>query len=72
MVREPRAVLAEFGLKIPRQIRIRVHDSTADMRYLVLPRRPAGTRGWSEERLAALVTRDSMIGVALAKEPRNK
>jgi len=72
MVREPRAVLAEFGLKIPRQIRIRVHDSTADMRYLVLPMRPAGTRGWSEERLAALVTRDSMISVALAKEPRNK
>jgi len=72
MVREPRAVLAEFGLKIPRQIRIRVHDSTADMRYLVLPMRPAGTRGWSEERLAALVTRDSMIGVALAKKPRRK
>ena len=72
MVREPRAVLAEFGLKIPRQTRIRVHDSTADMRYLVLPMRPAGTRGWSEERLAALVTRDSMIGVALAKQPRSK
>src|SRR5204862_1491685 len=72
MVREPRAVLAEFGLKIPRQTRIRVHDSTADMRYLVLPMRPAGTRGWSEERLAALVTRDSMIGVAVAKEPRSK
>ena len=72
MVREPRAVLAEFGLKIPRQTRVRVHDSTADMRYLVLPMRPAGTRGWSEERLAALVTRDSMIGVALAKEPQNK
>src|SRR6267378_1912620 len=72
MVREPRAVLAEFGLKIPRQTRVRVHDSTADMRYLVLPMRPAGTKGWSEERLAALVTRDSMIGVALAKEPQNK
>jgi len=72
MVREPRAVLAEFGLKIPRQTRIRVHDSTADMRYMVLPMRPAGTQGWSEERLAALVTRDSMIGVALAKEPRSK
>jgi nitrile hydratase len=72
MVREPRAVLAEFGLKMPRQIRIRVHDSTADMRYMVLPMRPAGTRGWNEEQLAALVTRDSMIGVAVAKEPRSK
>ena len=72
MVREPRAVLAEFGLKIPGKTRIRVHDSTADMRYMVLPMRPAGTKGWSEERLAALVTRDSMIGVALAKEPQNK
>ena len=72
MVREPRAVLAEFGLKIPPQTRIRVHDSTADMRYMVLLMRPAGTRGWSEERLAALVTRDSMIGVAVAKEPRSK
>jgi nitrile hydratase len=72
MVREPRPVLAEFGLKIPGKTRIRVHDSTADMRYLVLPMRPAGTQGWSEERLAALVTRDSMIGVALAKEPQNK
>src|SRR6266850_4955254 len=72
MVREPRAVLAEFGLKIPGKTRIRVHDSTADMRYLVLPMRPAGTKGWSEERLVALVTRDSMIGVALAKEPQNK
>jgi len=65
MVREPRAVLAEFGLQIPEQVAIRVHDSTADMRYLVLPMRPAGTEGWNEERLAALVNRDSMIGVAL-------
>jgi nitrile hydratase subunit alpha len=72
MVREPRAVLEEFGLKIPGKTRIRVHDSTADMRYMVLPMRPAGTKGWSEERLAALVTRDSMVGVALAKEPQNK
>jgi nitrile hydratase len=63
MVREPRAVLAEFGLSIPETTRIRVHDSTADMRYLVLPMRPAGTDGWSEERLAAIVNRDSMIGV---------
>jgi nitrile hydratase len=60
-------VLAEFGLQIPRQVTIRVHDSTADMRYLVLPMRPAGTDGWSEERLAALVSRDAMIGVAVPK-----
>jgi nitrile hydratase len=65
MVREPRAVLEEFGLKIPAHVTIRVHDSTADMRYLVLPMQPQGTQGWSEERLAALVNRDSMIGVAL-------
>jgi len=67
MVREPRAVLAEFGLEIPGRVAIRVHDSTADMRYLVLPMRPAGTDGWSEERLASLVTRDCMIGVAVPK-----
>jgi nitrile hydratase len=66
-VRAPRAVLAEFGTDLPADITVRVHDSTADMRYLVLPRRPAGTEGWSEDKLAALVTRDSMIGVALAK-----
>jgi nitrile hydratase len=69
MVREPRAVLAEFGLRIPEQMQIRVHDSTADMRYIVLPRRPASTDGWSEERLAALVNRDCMIGVAVPKGP---
>ena len=67
MVREPRAVLAEFGLDIPESVTIRVHDSTADMRYLVLPMRPAGTEGWSEERLASLVNRDSMIGVAVPR-----
>jgi nitrile hydratase alpha subunit len=67
MVREPRAVLAEFGLHIPEDVTIRVHDSTADMRYLVLPMRPAGTEGWSEERLASLVNRDAMIGVAVPK-----
>jgi nitrile hydratase len=67
MVREPRAVLAEFGLPVPEQVTIRVHDSTADMRYLVLPMRPAGTEGWNEERLASLVNRDSMIGVAVPK-----
>jgi nitrile hydratase len=67
MVREPRAVLAEFGLSIPETTQIRVHDSTADMRYMVLPMRPAGTEGWSEERLAAIVNRDSMIGVDVPK-----
>jgi nitrile hydratase len=62
---EPRAVLAEFGLAIPDAMEVRVHDSTADLRYLVLPARPAGTEGWSEERLAAIVSRDSMIGTAV-------
>jgi nitrile hydratase subunit alpha len=65
MVREPRCVLAEFGLKIPEEVQIRVHDSTADMRYMVLPMRPPGTEGWSEERLASIVTRNAMIGVAV-------
>jgi nitrile hydratase len=71
MVREPRAVLAEFGLNIPESTQLRVHDSTADMRYIVLPMRPAGTDGWSEERLAALVNRDCMIGVAVPKGPND-
>ena len=66
-VREPRTVLAEFGLAIADNVQVRVHDSTADMRYIVLPMQPAGTEGWSEERLAALVTRDCMIGVAVPK-----
>jgi len=66
-VREPRAVLSEFGLQLSMETKIRVHDSTADMRYLVLPMRPAGTGGWSEERLASIVTRDCMIGVAVPK-----
>jgi len=70
VVREPRKVLAEFGLKVPAKVRIRVHDSNADMRYMVLPVRPAGTDGWSEERLAALVTRDSLIGVAVPVLPK--
>jgi nitrile hydratase len=63
-VREPRAVLREFGIDLPDDVSVRVHDSTADMRYLVLPARPAGTEGWTEEQLAAIVTRDCMIGVA--------
>jgi nitrile hydratase len=67
MVREPRAVLAEFGLKLPQKVQIRVHDSTADMRYLVLPMRPEGTERWDEERLASIVTRDCMIGVAVPR-----
>lgn len=66
---DPRGVLAEFGLALPPGTTIRVWDSTAEVRYLVIPRRPAGTDGWSEERLADLVTRDSMIGTGLAREP---
>lgn len=68
-VREPRAVLAEFGTALPDSVEVRVVDSTADCRFLVLPRRPDGTQGWSEERLAELVTRDSMIGTAVAGKP---
>ena len=68
-VNEPRAVLREFGTTIPDDVEVRVHDSTADMRYLVLPRRPAGTETLDETALARLVTRDSMIGVALADKP---
>ena len=67
-VREPRAVLAEFGTVIADDVQIRVHDSTADMRYLVAPMRPEGTENWSEADLAQLVTRDSMIGVAIAEK----
>ena len=67
MVREPRAVLRSSDVDLPDEVTVRVHDSNADMRYLVLPMRPTGTEGWSEEQLATLVTRDSMIGVALPK-----
>jgi nitrile hydratase len=66
---EPRAVLAEFGLDLPADTEVRVHDSTSELRYLVLPERPSDTEGWSEEELATLVTRDSMIGVATARTP---
>jgi nitrile hydratase len=69
-VRDPRGVLAEFGLTLPADTEIRVWDSTAEMRYLVLPMRPAGTEGWSAEALADLVNRDSMIGTALATSPQ--
>lgn len=64
IVIEPRAVLAEFGLQICDDREVRVYDSNAEIRYMVLPERPAGTEGWSEEQLAAVVTRDSMIGVS--------
>lgn len=66
-VKEPRAVLADFGVTLPADKTIRVWDSTAETRFIVLPMRPEGTDGWSEERLASLVTRDSMIGTGLAK-----
>ncbi len=67
LVREPREVLKEFGLDLPNEVTIRVHDSTADMRYMVLPARPAGTGGMSEDELAALITRDCFIGVAVPR-----
>src|SRR5262245_32645673 len=69
VVKEPRVVLREFGLELPDSVAVRVHDSNADMRYLVLPMRPDGTEAWGEERLAALATRDCMIGVALPDRP---
>jgi nitrile hydratase len=62
IVREPRSVLKEFGVEVPGDVEVRVHDSTAELRYMVLPQRPAGTEGWSEDQLAAIVTRDSLIG----------
>ncbi|WP_027135056.1 nitrile hydratase subunit alpha [Geminicoccus roseus] len=69
MVREPRAVLKEFGVELPENTRIEVHDSTAELRYLVLPDRPEGTGAWSEERLAALVSRDCLIGTDRPRLP---
>jgi nitrile hydratase len=68
---EPRAVLADFGLSLPPNKNIRVWDSTAEVRYLVLPERPAGTEGWSQAQLAQLVTRDSMIGTGLPLNPES-
>ena len=67
---DPRGVLKEFGLDLPSEVEVRVWDSTAELRYLVLPERPAGTETLSEEALAGLVTRDSMIGVAVVKPPQ--
>jgi len=69
-VAEPRAVLREFGVELPSETEIRVWDSTAELRYLVIPMRPAGTDGWSEERLAGIVTRDSMIGTGVLTRSR--
>jgi nitrile hydratase len=69
VVKEPRAVLADFGVTLPVETEIRVWDSTAETRYLVVPMRPAGTEGWSETQLAKLITRDSMVGTGLAKKP---
>jgi nitrile hydratase len=69
VVKEPRAVLADFGLTLPETTEINVWDSTAEVRYLVIPVRPAGTDGWSEEELAELVTRDSMVGTGVARKP---
>ena len=71
-VRDPRGVLREFGLELPESAEIRVWDSTAELRYLVLPERPAGTEGMREDELATLVTRDSMIGVAKATAPAER
>ncbi|MET0543323.1 MAG: nitrile hydratase subunit alpha [Variovorax sp.] len=68
-VKDPRAVLAEFGVTLLEGTAIRVWDSTSEVRYLVIPQRPPGTEGWSEEALADLVTRDSMIGTGLARTP---
>ena len=71
-VRDPRGVLAEFGVTLPAETKLRVWDSTAELRYLVIPQRPAGTEGLDEDALAALVTRDSMIGCGLALSPGEK
>ena len=66
---DPHGVLREFGVELPADTEIRVWDSTSELRYLVLPMRPAGTEGWTEEKLAMLVTRDSMIGTGLPRSP---
>lgn len=68
-VMDPRGVLQDFGVTLPTEKQIKVWDSTAEVRYLVLPERPKGAEGWSEEKLATLVTRDSMIGTGLARQP---
>ena len=68
---DPRGVLADFGVKLADDVELRVWDSTAEIRYLVLPMRPPGTDGWTEQELAKLVTRDSMIGTGLARQPQS-
>lgn len=69
VVREPRSVLKEFGTVLPDHVTVRVHDSNADMRYVVVPMRPEGTKGWSEERLAEILTRDALVGVTVPRVP---
>jgi len=69
VVREPRAVLAEFGMEVDSDVELRVHDSTAEQRYLVLPLRPAGTEGWDQDQLSRLVTRNAMIGTSRPLPP---
>jgi nitrile hydratase len=69
-VRDPRGVLAEFGVELPAQTRVRVWDSTAELRYIVVPQRPAGTENWTEEQLSELVTRNAMIGTERDLSPR--
>jgi nitrile hydratase subunit alpha len=69
VVIDPRGVLGEFGTELPGNTNVRVWDSTAELRYLVIPKRPAGTEGWSEERLAEIVTRNSMIGTEVVRVP---
>ena len=69
VVREPRAVLKEFGTGLPDHITVRVHDSNADMRYVVIPMRPRETKGWSEEQLAEILTRDTLVGVTVPRVP---
>jgi nitrile hydratase subunit alpha len=70
VVIDPRGVLKEFGTEVPDEVEVKVWDSTAELRYMVLPERPSGTEGWSEEQLAALVTRDAMIGVTKVSTPK--
>jgi nitrile hydratase len=70
VVRDPRGVLKEFGTVLPDEVTVRVHDSNADMRYVVVPMRPKGTESWSEERLAELLTRDALVGVTIPAAPK--
>jgi nitrile hydratase len=70
VVRDPRGVLKEFGTVLPHDVTVRVHDSNADMRYVVIPMRPRGTESWSEEKLAALLTRDALVGVTTPSAPK--